>query len=182
MYVFVDMEWISNQRGNHWPTQLAAARVDAHWNTVDTLSTLFRPKDFSFQQWGHMAFSGWNSVRLEQFYVAGNLADFEKLLKAPYQNEYYVTRNQIAAYESHEIDDICDYLTVHEVLELPYTARSEYVLYRWNDVFDNAEKIRSMVDRLRFQVECFNEALPYEAGQSYGDRAASQVRVIYRIS
>ena len=63
-----------------------------------------------------------------------------------------------------------------------YTARSEYVLYRWNDVFDNAEKIRSMVDRLRFQVECFNEALPYEAGQSYGDRAASQVRVIYRIS
>lgn len=75
-----------------------------------------------------------------------------------------------------------DYLTVHEVLELPYTARSEYVLYRWNDVFNNAEKIRSMVDRLRFQVECFNEALPYEAGQSYGDRAASQVRVIYRIS
>jgi len=64
-----------------------------------------------------------DSVRLEQFYVAGNLADFEKLLKAPYQNEYYVTRNQIAAYESHEIDDICDYLTVHEVLELPYTAR-----------------------------------------------------------
>lgn len=58
MYVLVDMEWISNQRGNHWPTQLAAARVDAHWNTVDTLSTLFRPKDFSFQQWGHMAFSG----------------------------------------------------------------------------------------------------------------------------
>lgn len=61
-----------------------------------------------------------DSVRLEQFYVAGNLADFEKLLKAPYQNEYYVTRNQIAAYESHEIDDICDYLTVHELLELPY--------------------------------------------------------------
>lgn len=123
-----------------------------------------------------------DSLRLEQFYVAGNLADFEKLLKAPYQNEYYVTRNQIAAYESHEIDDICDYLTVHEVLELPYTARSEYVLYRWNDVFGNTEKIRSMVDRLRYQVECFNEALPYEAGQSYGDRAASQVRVIYRIS
>ncbi len=92
-----------------------------------------------------------------------------------------MTRNQIAAYESHEIDDICDYLTVHELLELPYTARNEYVLYRWNDVFGNTEKIRSMVDRLRFQVECFNEALPYEAGQSYGDRAASQVRVIYRI-
>ena len=64
MYVFVDMEWISNQRGDRWPTQLAAARVDAQWNTVDTFSMLFRPKDFSFQQWGHMAFSGWNR---EQF-------------------------------------------------------------------------------------------------------------------
>ena len=31
MYVLVDMEWISNQHGNHWPTQLAAARVDAQW-------------------------------------------------------------------------------------------------------------------------------------------------------
>ena len=77
---------------------------------------------------------------------------------------------------------ICATYCTLSVLELPYTARSEYVLYRWNDVFGNAEKIRSMVDRLRFQVECFNEALPYEAGQSYGDRAASQVRVIYRIS
>ena len=64
MYVLVDMEWISNQRGNHWPTQLAATRVDAQWNTVDIFSALFRPKDFSFQQWGHMAFSGWNR---EQF-------------------------------------------------------------------------------------------------------------------
>ena len=52
MYVLVDMEWISNQHGNHWPTQLAAARVDAQWNTVDTFSVLFRPRDFSLQQWG----------------------------------------------------------------------------------------------------------------------------------
>lgn len=42
-----------------------------------------------------------DSLRLEQFYVAGSLADFEKLLNNPYQMEYYVTRNQIAAYESH---------------------------------------------------------------------------------
>ena len=40
-----------------------------------------------------------DSLRLERFYVAGNLDDFERLLKGPYQMEYYVTRNQIAAYE-----------------------------------------------------------------------------------
>ena len=123
-----------------------------------------------------------DSLRLERFYVAGNLDDFERLLNGPYQMEYYVTRNQIAAYEEQKIDEIYEYLTAHELLELPQAARSEYVLYRWNDTFANTENIRAMVERLKYQVECFNDALPYRANQSYGDRAASQIRVIYRIT
>lgn len=123
-----------------------------------------------------------DSLRLERFYVAGNLDDFERLLNGPYQMEYYVTRNQIAAYEEHKLDEINEYLTAHELLELPQATRNEYVLYRWNDTFANAENIRAMVERLKYQVECFNDALPYRAGQSYGDRAASQIRVIYRIT
>ena len=123
-----------------------------------------------------------DSLRLERFYVAGNLDDFERLLNGPYQMEYYVTRNQIAAYEEHKIDEIYEYLTAHELLELPQATRNEYVLYRWNDTFANAENIRAMVERLKYQVECFNDALPYRAGQSYGDRAASQIRVIYSIT
>lgn len=123
-----------------------------------------------------------DSLRLEQFYVAGSLADFEKLLNNPYQMEYYVTRNQIAAYESHRIDEINEFLTAHELLELPHAARHEYVLYRWNDSFANDEFIKSMVDRLKYLVECFNESLPYRRDISYGDRVATQVRVIYRIS
>lgn len=123
-----------------------------------------------------------DSLRLERFYVAGNLDDFERLLNGPYQLEYYVTRNQIAAYEEQKIDEIYEYLTAHELLELPQAARSEYVLYRWNDTFANTENIRAMVERLKYQVECFNDALPYRTDQSYGDRAASQIRVIYRIT
>lgn len=123
-----------------------------------------------------------DSLRLERFYVAGNLDDFERLLNGPYQMEYYVTRNQIAAYEEHKIDEIYEYLTAHELLELPQATRNEYVLYRWNDTFANTENIRAMVERLKYQVECFNDALPYRAGQSYGDRSASQIRVIYRIT
>lgn len=123
-----------------------------------------------------------DSLRLERFYVAGNLDDFERLLNGPYQMEYYVTRNQIAAYEEQKIDEIYEYLTAHELLELPQAARSEYVLYRWNDTFANTENIRAMVERLKYQVECFNDALPYRTNQSYGDRAASQIRVIYRIT
>lgn len=104
-----------------------------------------------------------DSLRLERFYVAGNLDDFERLLNGPYQMEYYVTRNQIAAYEEHKIDEINEYLTAHELLELPQATRNEYVLYRWNDTFANAENIRAMVERLKYQVECFNDALPYRA-------------------
>lgn len=123
-----------------------------------------------------------DSLRLERFYVAGNLDDFERLLNGPYQMEYYVTRNQIAAYEEQKIDEIYEYLTAHELLELPQAARSEYVLYRWNVPLANTENIRAMVERLKYQVECFNDALPYRTDQSYGDRAASQIRVIYRIT
>ena len=123
-----------------------------------------------------------DSLRLERFYVAGNLDDFERLLNGPYQMEYYVTRNQIAAYEEQKIDEIYEYLTAHELLELPQAARSEYVLYRLNNAFANTENIRAMVERLKYQVECFNDALPYRTDQSYGDRAASQIRVIYRIT
>ena len=69
-----------------------------------------------------------DGLRLERFYVAGNLDDFERLLNGPYQMEYYVTRNQIAAYEEHKIDEIYEYLTAHELLELPQATRNEYVL------------------------------------------------------
>ena len=65
MYVLIDMEWITNRYGNQWPTQLAASRVDEAWNTVDTFSVLFRPKDASFQDWNHMAFSGWDHQDFE---------------------------------------------------------------------------------------------------------------------
>ena len=123
-----------------------------------------------------------DSLRLERFYVAGNLDDFERLLNGPYQMEYYVTRNQIAAYEEQKIDEIYEYLTAHELLELPQATQNEYVLYRWNDTFANTENIRAMVERLKYQVECFNDALPYRAGQTYGDRATSQIRVLYRIA
>ena len=73
MYVLIDMEWVTNRHGNHWPTQLAAIRVDEEWQTVDSLSVLFRPKDITFQKWDHMAFSGWtrdNFLNADSLYPA----------------------------------------------------------------------------------------------------------------
>nr|WP_325195667.1 hypothetical protein [uncultured Oscillibacter sp.] len=83
MYVLIDMEWITNRHGNHWPTQLAASRVDEAWNTVDTFSVLFRPKDASFQDWNHMAFSGWDRQDFEDGEpLYPGLDAFQKWLRA----------------------------------------------------------------------------------------------------
>ena len=83
MYVLIDMEWITNRHGNHWPTQLAASRVDEAWNTVDTFSVLFRPKDASFQDWNHMAFSGWDHQDFEDGEsLYPGLDAFQKWLRA----------------------------------------------------------------------------------------------------
>lgn len=73
MYVLIDMEWVTNRHGNYWPTQLAAIRVDEEWQTVDSFSVLFRPKDITFQKWDHMAFSGWtrdNFLNADSLYPA----------------------------------------------------------------------------------------------------------------
>ena len=64
MYVFVDMEWISNQHGNHWPTQLAAARVDAQWNTVDTFPCYFARETSPCSNGAYGFLPGWSR---EQF-------------------------------------------------------------------------------------------------------------------
>ena len=83
MYVLIDMEWITNRHGNHWPTQLAASRVDEAWNTVDAFSVLFRPKDASFQDWNHMAFSGWDRQDFEDGEsLYPGLDAFQKWLRA----------------------------------------------------------------------------------------------------
>ena len=73
MYVLIDMEWVTNRHGNHWPTQLAAIRVDEEWQTVDSFSVLFRPKDITFQKWDHMAFYVWtrdNFLNADSLYPA----------------------------------------------------------------------------------------------------------------
>ncbi len=73
MYVLMDMEWITNKNGHHCPTQLAALRVDEEWNTVDSFSTLIRPRDFTFEYWNHMAYSGWQVADFrdaDKLYVA----------------------------------------------------------------------------------------------------------------
>ena len=103
-------------------------------------------------------------------------------MDAPYEYEFYITRNQMAALEAHQIDDIDDGLSAKELLELPEEARREYVLYRWDYPTNSRNTVQYLVRKLKEQLEQFNESIPYQSGIPYSDQKASEVRVLYRIS
>jgi len=58
MYVLADIEWIENKEGRISFSQVAMIRVDKDWNIIRSISRRIRPKDESYHQWKHMAFTG----------------------------------------------------------------------------------------------------------------------------
>lgn len=81
MYVLIDMEWVTNNDGEHWPTQLAAMRVNENWEAADTFTSLIRPRDRSFWLWDHMAFTGWDRADFQNARDAFSaLSDFWRWL------------------------------------------------------------------------------------------------------
>jgi len=66
MFVLADIEWITNAHGVHSPTQLSAIRVDENWSEISSFHSLIRPKDDSFHDWNHDAYSGGNAYRFLQ--------------------------------------------------------------------------------------------------------------------
>ena len=123
-----------------------------------------------------------DSLELETFFYAGDLHDFEALLDAPYEYEYFVTRNQVAALQAHLIDDFSECLTAKDVIELPEDARDEYVLYHWDYPTNSRQIVQQIVDKLHEQLDFFNDSIPYQSGASSTDQRAASVRVVYRLS
>ncbi len=58
MFVLMDIEWIENRCHHISPTQIAAMRVDEHWNCQDQFYSRIAPRDPSFHNWNHMAYIG----------------------------------------------------------------------------------------------------------------------------
>lgn len=58
MYVLADLEWVENKDKRRSFTQIAMVRVDENWQPLQNFYSRIRPRDSSFYQWDHMAFSG----------------------------------------------------------------------------------------------------------------------------
>lgn len=125
---------------------------------------------------------GEDGLKLNHYFVLGDLQVLEKIASQPYQFEGYVTKNSIARYECGDMEDITDALTARELLELPETSRDEYDLYRWDYPCNSRTTVRHMVDRVREQIERFNDSIPYKRDMSADERCALAVRILYAIS
>lgn len=58
MYVIMDLEWFEAKKYHYCPTQVAALRVDDHWNSVAAFNERICPHEGVAVPWGHVAFSG----------------------------------------------------------------------------------------------------------------------------
>ena len=123
-----------------------------------------------------------DAVRLDHYFLMGDLDDLARLAESPFQFERFVTRNQVAKFESGEIEDIDDGLTSQELLGLPQEAQREYVLYKWDYPNNTRATVKYMVDKIREEVELFNDSIPYQRGLPLDELNASAVRIIFKIS
>lgn len=121
-------------------------------------------------------------IKLDHYFVLGDLRCLEELGAQPYQFEGYVTENCIAQYERGDIEDITDALTARELLELPEEARRKYALYRWDYPCHSRAAVQYMVDKAHEQVELFNDSIPYRCDVPADERCASAVRILFAIS
>lgn len=58
MYILMDIEWIQNEEGIQWPTQIAVMRVDEGWIPQDVFYTRIQPQNPKLFIWDHMGYTG----------------------------------------------------------------------------------------------------------------------------
>lgn len=123
-----------------------------------------------------------DQIKLNHYFLLGELRDLEELAAQPYEFEGYVTRNRIAQFERRSFDDIDDSLTAQELLGLPEEARREYVLYRWDYPANSRAMVQYMLRKAQEQVQLFNDSIPYQCTIPADERKASAVRIVFTIS
>ena len=79
MYVFVDIEWVTNKKKNICTSQLAAVSVDENWEVTGQFFTRIQPINSYFELWDHVGFTGGTAedfMRAPTFHDA--LRDFDE--------------------------------------------------------------------------------------------------------
>jgi len=57
-YILIDLEWVENDKGYPYPTQISAVRVDNIWSETESFFEFIVPKNKSYYLWKKKAFIG----------------------------------------------------------------------------------------------------------------------------
>jgi len=80
-----------------------------------------------------------------------------------YQYEYYAPRFRIAAFETGEIEEICDWLTRESYEELPSDEKNEYVFFKWTEPDSWYNTLSKVITRVETRLA------DYRSEVSFGD-------------
>ena len=80
-----------------------------------------------------------------------------------YQYEYYAPRFRVAAFETGEIEEICDWLTRESYEELPAEEQKEYVFFKWTEPDSWYNTLSKVINRVETRLA------DYRSEVSFGD-------------
>lgn len=144
MYVIADIEWITDDFGRHFPTQLAGIRVDEGWNQLNEFASFIRPSDVRFNDWRHIACTGGTA---------------EKFLSAQSESEV--------------LSAFLDWLLTDDILLWWHGASEELFQLRCNELLSN-RKLPQAISINRFVYGYLEKSKrqrdggPYDIGQRLG--------------
>lgn len=118
-------------------------------------------------------------MRLGKYFVLGSWKDLECISNSPYMYQGFITRNDVARLEEGNDEEPPEILTVRDLLALPEEARSEYVLFKWDNPYESRKILRKMVDTVIDQVAAFNKTIPVRRDVPVKDLMAAKTRILY---
>ena len=104
------------------------------------------PKDYTYRKYYS---SSMFAVRLDRGFTRRIVKD------RPYKYRGYIYRHTLAAFESGEMEDINNWITIDEYKQLSDKEKDEYVFYEWNNSYDNYGIYTAVVARIRHLLSWF---------------------------
>ena len=85
----------------------------------------------------------------------------------PHKYEGYVSKRRIADFETHESEEIYEWLTQEEYSSLSDKEKKQYRFYQWNEPYDEYCVYRTIYERLNAMMYWFDFASAFEDKGEY---------------
>ena len=99
-----------------------------------------------------------------------------------YQYEYYALRLRVSAFETGEIDEICDWLTRESYEELHSEEQKEYVFFKWTEPDSWYNTLSKVITRVEMRLADFREEACWDDDMWKDLQQTNPVRLIVEVN